>query len=954
MRLRKISRIFAAVQARLWRRKTRAALGNTGLKRKLYMAWAALLFERFWRRFAPLLLIVLLFAACCWLNLFNILPFFLHALLLLLFAAAFIAALLFLCALRLPAKTEALVRLEHDSGFHFSQLGLEKEKPAPPVSAAAAALWREHKRRMRRDLPALRLRLPRPNLPAYDPYGLRAAVFLLFVIGFAYSLSGRGGRLSDAFYFGAPINLNALRADAWINPPEWTGRPPIYLNAGDNVAAGGENSDEAAFSAPAQSVLTARINEGGRRISSLRCAAAGGALLPVRRQQTDAGSVYTLSLAQSAQCRFSSPLGVRIWNIAAEADKAPQISWRAQPQRALNGVLKLDYAVYDDYGVKKAWAEITPLADSAAAPLYFARLSAAMPGAKQVIKRPGGSLTLWQGADISKPVAGAEQSGAIAGDNNIPAAAPLIPLPQINLALPSFRQSAAAGETEDAARRGGAAQTEVNLSKNAWAGAYVSVRLAAEDEAGHIGYSAAKRLVLPQQNFVSPLSRSLSEQRRLLAASSANAPRALMMLNALLLRPEAVIPDKGAALALYSLRARLSQTPQVKTLAELKEAAADSGFSFSAEQLAAAQRAQIAGRDAQLRDIAAYMAAIAEGLDGGKLAAAEKRLKQAAQALREALRNGAGEEEIARLMQNLRSAMDDYITMLAERGQNPGEGGETQMLGESDLEKRLKALEEAAKQGQRGTAEQMLSDFEALMKDLQVGQGGGGDAHAGGKSAAQSQMQKQMDALSDIMRRQQQLLDDTHKNKEEALRGGEGESSGKPPQQESQQGQSLEQRQNELQKDLQDLRGQMQSRNIGPKGGFGAAQNQMDASREALQRGDMSGAQAAQTEALQSLRDDAQNVMGQMREALAKEDAARQGKNGAPGGANGQGQNADTGGQDPLGRPAGTGQAGNQESLPEGEALSRARRILEEIRKKLGVLTPKQEKEYLERLLNFE
>jgi len=882
------------------------------MRRAAGKARCLLLFERFWRHFTPLFLLLLLFVTSCWLKLFAVAPPFVHALLLLVFAVAFGAALWFLCRLPWPRPAEITARLERDNALLYDQLGLDAEllAGAPPP---AQALWREHKKRMRIAPGRLKLRPPRPNIPAYDRFGSRSFVFLLFAVAFCFQSGGRGGRLADALYFG-PRQPLLLRLDAWVSPPDYTGRPPLYLLSGgdsppDTAAAARRNSGAVPVAVPQGSLLTVRLNDNGRGLAALSCAGPGGKSR-LKAQPQGAASVYQLRLEQSVKCRLTAPapLPAVNWAFTVEPDQAPAIAWLKPPERALNGVLKLNYRIDDDYGASKAWLEIKPADEQAlrAASPYFARLTA-----PPVISRyRGGSFIAWQG--VAPDPAAAK-----------PAPEPLSPLPQIRLNLPRPLPLDKSG------RRGGEAATEADLTGNPWAGAFVTMRLVAEDSAGQRASSAPVMLVLPQKTFVNPLSRALIEQRRLLTADAQAAPQVLAMLEALLLWPEKTIADKGSALALYSLRARLRALIEPLPGQPVP---------------AAAERRQ------RLADIAAYMWAIAEGIDGGRLAEAERRLALAAQALREALRNGASPAEITRLMQDLRRAMQAYVAMLAERGTAAGDN-KAPKLGENALEKRLKALEEAARQGKRGQSEELLSEFEDLMKNLQVTQGGQGSDTMGGPSSKQGQMQQQMDKLSDIMRRQQQLLDDTHKSREQGWREAPGAAA---PERERQ-SRDLQQRQEELQRDMQALQQGLEKQGLAAKEALGQAEQKMAESGAALGQNNAPGAEENQAQALQALRDGAQNIMGQMREALKKADAAQQAQQKGPAGGQGQEQaGPPDGAQDPLGRPPGSGQTGQGDFMPPEEAQQRARHILEEIRKKLGKLTPQQEKDYLERLLNFE
>jgi hypothetical protein len=110
---------------------------------------------------------------------------------------------------------------------------------------------------------------------------------------------------------------------------------------------------------------------------------------------------------------------------------------------------------------------------------------------------------------------------------------------------------------------------------------------------------------------------------------------------------------------------------------------------------------------------------------------------------------------------------------------------------------------------------------------------------------------------------------------------------------------------------------------------------------EALGRGEGDTALDAQTRALESLRQGARRLADQM--------ARRGGRAGR------EGEEGDA--EDPLGRPRrgkGSSLSGNV-ALPEEIDVERARRILDDIRKRLGeAARPKFERDYLDRLLDLD
>ena len=83
----------------------------------------------------------------------------------------------------------------------------------------------------------------------------------------------------------------------------------------------------------------------------------------------------------------------------------------------------------------------------------------------------------------------------------------------------------------------------------------------------------------------------------------------------------------------------------------------------------------MAETDDQLREVADYLWEMALSIEDGDLSAAEKRLRQAQEALKQALENGASDEEIDKLMAELREAMDDFLREFAERAHAEPEHG---------------------------------------------------------------------------------------------------------------------------------------------------------------------------------------------------------------------------------------------------------------------------------------
>jgi len=359
-------------------------------------------------------------------------------------------------------------------------------------------------------------------------------------------------------------------------------------------------------------------------------------------------------------------------------------------------------------------------------------------------------------------------------------------------------------------------------------------------------------------------------------------------------------------------------------------------------------------------------------LEEGDLGDAMARMERARDRLAEAMKNGASDEEIARLMQELREATQDYMRELArQQRQDGGEQGDRQMaensmqLSQDDLQRMMDRIQELMEQGRMAEAMQALEEFQRMMENMRVTQNEGDGAPNPGEQAMQD--------LSDTLREQQGLSDEAFRELQEqfnpnANRGqsqdnegfnggegrgqshdgtGEGQGEGQGNGQEGQtsgEG-TLADRQQALRRQLESLQGQMPGRGT-PDGDAAAealnrAEEAMEGAEEALRDDQLADAIDQQAQAMEAMREGMRNLG----EALAQEGQGQDGRDQA-----GQ-RNA----ADPLGRNQGArGQAGTEDDLLQGEDVYRqARRLLDEIRRRAGEnQRPEQERNYLRRLLD--
>ncbi|UTO29443.1 TIGR02302 family protein [Bartonella harrusi] len=786
--------------------------------------WFILFFERMWVRLLPFFLVLSLFCSLSWLGVFGILDYWPHVFLLGLMFFLAVGSLFFLIRFRFPTMREVDQHLERINGFINQPLSAQTDRLCSENDEDLTVLvWREHQRRMAKQLYHLKTGFIDLKSGVYDPLALRTIGILLCVCAFSFSFGSLGGRLADAFDLRPVIDETSMRIDAWVTPPAYTNVPPLYLT----------KDNKTKFAVPEGSDLVVRVvngagvtvkasaKEDAREISFTKKNEKGALHDPIVHFET--------RLERSINLVVSSRHKKQQWNLQVIKDQNPTIRWVEKPGRILTGSLELHYALNDDYGVTKAFVEIEPFL------------------------------------------------------NGHKSASSLYKAPEIQLLLP----------------RGGKGKmrTVQDVSAHPWAGLDVKITLVAEDGAGQEGRSKTFVMTLPQRVFSNPVARAMIELRRMLVLDTTKKERALDMLAALLVRPKKGLQNLTHFLVLQSAWTRLS-------MAETED---------------------------DLRGVVAYLWQIAVGIEGNQLESVQKNLKQAQAALRDALRYGAPATEIERLMADLRQAMDNYIHALAENAQDKSNPHNNNFsppnLSEDSLEKKLNLIEEMAKMGSSLAAEQLLAEVEQTLDHLQVRKGNQG----GGQDRNQStKMKEKMDQLGDLMRRQQEILNETHQLEKQQQRGETVP---------EQQRQSLKKRQAELQSELSMLEKELSAQGFASNDAFKKAEEKMNSAEEALDYGNNQMSMQSQSDALESLRQGAQNVLEKMRERLKETDGS---------------QNAVRGPIDPLGRSLSSKTDQEGAVLQQENDQMRARQILEEIRKRLGkehIL--EAEKNYLERLLHF-
>ncbi|WP_442755828.1 TIGR02302 family protein [Methylocystis sp. JAN1] len=517
-----------------------------------------------------------------------------------------------------------------------------------------------------------------------------------------------------------------------------------------------------------------------------------------------------------------------------------------------------------------------------------------------------GSMTLSYRAEDDYGVMGAEAVFSESGARRA-----LYEPPRLPLDLPA----GAAGLGEGRAT--------LDLADSPYAGAKVTMRLVARDAAGNEGASDPVEVTLPQRRFVKPLARALVEQRRVLALDPDARANVRAALEALSLAPEIFETPSAVHLGLRAARRSLEGHPG----------------------------------DDELRGVADMLWAMALSVEDGNTSEAERDLRAAEQALREAMQRGASDEEIARRTQELRAALDTFLEQLGARPPKPGEppreaAHDPESVTAEDLQGMLDDIEKAMKSGDTAQAQRLLDELQDIMENAQTGDESG--AQSAARRQRRREMQKALSDLDQLSREEQQLRDDTFQGMKNPT------DDGRPPPRGARKGQpsSNDDAGAERQRQ-QGLREKLERQQDALKGDAGEAGEELDDARRAMKEaedalkpgGEGRGkAVDAQGRAVEALRKGADKLAEQMR--------GREGQEGEEG-EDGQGQGRGRGrgrfgqGRDPLGRSQGGQRASHEKYDPLGlPPAQRAHRVQEELRRRLGQPErPSEELDYLQRLL---
>ena len=426
----------------------------------------------------------------------------------------------------------------------------------------------------------------------------------------------------------------------------------------------------------------------------------------------------------------------------------------------------------------------------------------------------------------------------------------------------------------------------LDLATHRWAGLRAKLRLIAHDGKQQTGQSDAVSLVLPERKFTHPIAKRLALLRKTLQRYPDAKQLVADALATLQRQPNSFQGDVVVYLGLrvISQDLMLSRDPSV------------------------------------LPEAAATLWALALRLDGQSDDPSARKLAELREALRKAIAEGAPQEEIQRLIEETRAALEDWMRQKMQEAMNqplqPMDEN-SQQVSTTDLDHLFDQMSEFSELGARDAMQDLLDQLDQVLDNLRFTR----PSLSRQQAAALGRI---MQALAYLDNQQRALMDET-----EQLSSQGDQSSRRSRQSLSSDQQSLLRALNQL----LDRLGKAGKAVLGP---LNRAERAMRGAGEALEQGRLGDAAGQQGDVLRQLRDSAGALLDQF----------------SSGGSAGSGQ------LDPLGRrlPGQQGlitNRGGDWDVPDNIEMQQARDILQELRRRSGDLSRHDfEREYLLRLLD--
>lgn len=205
---------------------------------------------------------------------------------------------------------------------------------------ASEAVWQAHVARMSDRTKQARAIEPDLRISDRDPYGLRFMALLFFVVALLFGSLLRVGTIVDV---AGDVGLATGPVwEGWVEPPDYTGKPSIYLN---DIPAG-------VLSVPQGSQMTLRLYGQAGALSVTENISGD---TPV--DQDVAQGSHKFSAVQNGTLAIEGENGIA-WRIQIIADQPPLVEFTGPIEVDGQGEMSQPFLALDDYGIVSGTATI--------------------------------------------------------------------------------------------------------------------------------------------------------------------------------------------------------------------------------------------------------------------------------------------------------------------------------------------------------------------------------------------------------------------------------------------------------------------------------------------------------------------------------------------------------------------------------------------------------------------
>lgn len=264
-----------------------------------------------------------------------------------------------------PTRSDARRRVESDSGQAHRPLDTLHDTPA-----LNDTLWDQHYQKATAQVATLKPAKAVPTLAPQDRYALRFIAPAVLVLALLLGAGDNFERLLRSLtpIWQAGVNPSAARFEAWIDPPEYTGRPPIYLK------------DKSEADIPAGSEFVARVY-GTRNAPRLKLSTDKGRKY-LRLERLDPKSFEArTTITDSATARWRLGEKRQVWTLNAVKDTPPMVAFEDTPSADKRDRLAFTASYSDDYGITNLTLVMQRLIDTEAESLDQETLNIPLPSA---------------------------------------------------------------------------------------------------------------------------------------------------------------------------------------------------------------------------------------------------------------------------------------------------------------------------------------------------------------------------------------------------------------------------------------------------------------------------------------------------------------------------------------------------------------------------------------------